>query len=58
MDYETARRNMVESQIRTNKVTHEALLAALAWVPREKFVPVERSHAAYVDDCTPRGGRR
>ncbi len=58
MDYETARRNMVESQIRTNKVTHEALLAALASVPREKFVPVERSHAAYVDDDIPLGGGR
>ena len=50
MDYETARRNMVESQIRTNKVTHEALLAALASVPRERFVPAERADLAYVDD--------
>src|ERR1700674_3694964 len=53
MDYETARRNMVESQIRTNKVTHAALLAALASVPRERFVPAERSHAAYVDEDIP-----
>jgi protein-L-isoaspartate(D-aspartate) O-methyltransferase len=53
MDYETARRNMVESQIRTNKVTHSALLAALAAVPRERFVPAERAHAAYVDEAVP-----
>jgi protein-L-isoaspartate(D-aspartate) O-methyltransferase len=53
MDYETARRNMVESQIRTNKVTHAALLAALAAVPRERFVPAERVHAAYVDHDIP-----
>jgi protein-L-isoaspartate(D-aspartate) O-methyltransferase len=53
MDYETARRNMVESQIRTNKVTHAALLAALAAVPRERFVSAERAHAAYVDQDIP-----
>ena len=34
MDYEAARRNMIESQIRTNKVTHRALLDALASLPR------------------------
>jgi protein-L-isoaspartate(D-aspartate) O-methyltransferase len=53
MDYEAARRNMVESQIRTNKVTHTALLAALAAVPRERFLPAERSFAAYVDEDIP-----
>lgn len=58
MDYETARRNMVEGQIRTNKVTHEALLAALASVPRERFVPAERAPVAYVDDDIPLGGGR
>jgi protein-L-isoaspartate(D-aspartate) O-methyltransferase len=58
MDYETARRNMVEGQIRTNKVTHEALLAALASVPRERFVPAERAPVAYVDDDIALGGGR
>ena len=58
MDYETARRNMVEGQIRTNKVTHEALLAALASVPRERFVPAERASVAYVDDDIALGGGR
>ena len=50
MDYEAARRNMVESQIRTNKVTHAALLDALSAVPRERFLPPDRAFAAYVDD--------
>jgi protein-L-isoaspartate(D-aspartate) O-methyltransferase len=53
MDYETARRNMVESQIRTNKVTHAALLAALAAIPRERFVPAGRTQTAYVDEHIP-----
>jgi protein-L-isoaspartate(D-aspartate) O-methyltransferase len=53
MDYEAARRNMVESQIRTNKVTHAALLDALSAVPRERFLPPDRAFAAYVDDDIP-----
>ena len=53
MDYEAARRNMVESQIRTNKVTHAGLLAALSSVPRERFLPADRAFAAYVDDDIP-----
>jgi protein-L-isoaspartate(D-aspartate) O-methyltransferase len=53
MDYEAARRNMVESQIRTNKVTHPALLDALSSVPRERFLPPDRAFAAYVDDDIP-----
>jgi protein-L-isoaspartate(D-aspartate) O-methyltransferase len=53
MDYEAARRNMVESQIRTNKVTNAALLEALSAVPRERFLPPERAFAAYVDEDIP-----
>ena len=53
MDYEAARRNMVDSQIRTNKVTHAGLLAALSSVPRERFLPADRAFAAYVDDDIP-----
>ena len=53
MDYEAARRNMVESQIRTNTVTHAGLLAALSSIPRERFLPAERAFAAYVDDDIP-----
>jgi protein-L-isoaspartate(D-aspartate) O-methyltransferase len=53
MDYGAARRNMVESQIRTNKVTNAALLDALAAIPRESFLPSERAFSAYVDEDVP-----
>jgi protein-L-isoaspartate(D-aspartate) O-methyltransferase len=49
-DFAVARHNMIEGQIRTNKVTDPALLDALAALPREQFVPVERRSAAYVDE--------
>jgi len=45
----TARFNMVESQIRTNKVVDQALLAAMSQLPRQIFVPPELSGVAYVD---------
>jgi protein-L-isoaspartate(D-aspartate) O-methyltransferase len=49
-NFAVARHNMIEGQIRTNKVTDPALLDALAALPREQFVPVERRSAAYVDE--------
>jgi protein-L-isoaspartate(D-aspartate) O-methyltransferase len=49
-DFAAARHNMVEGQIRTNKVTDPALLDALASLPREQFVPAERRSAAYIDE--------
>ena len=39
MDYAVARQHMVDSQIRTNKVTDERLLEAIRTLPRERFVP-------------------
>jgi protein-L-isoaspartate(D-aspartate) O-methyltransferase len=47
--YAKARFNMVESQIRTNKVIDPALLAALSRLPRQIFVPAELAGVAYVD---------
>jgi protein-L-isoaspartate(D-aspartate) O-methyltransferase len=47
---EIARQNMVASQLRTNRVTDERLLAAFATVPRERFVPAGRRAVAYVDE--------
>jgi protein-L-isoaspartate(D-aspartate) O-methyltransferase len=44
------RRNMVESQLRTTKVTDPALLEAMASVPRERFVPKAQRGIAYVDE--------
>jgi protein-L-isoaspartate(D-aspartate) O-methyltransferase len=47
--YAKARFNMVESQIRTNKVTDPELLAAMSRLPRQIFVPAELAGVAYVD---------
>jgi protein-L-isoaspartate(D-aspartate) O-methyltransferase len=58
MDFAAARRNMVDGQIRTNKVTDPAVLDALLAVPRERFVPIELASAAYVDEDVPLGGGR
>jgi len=58
MDFGTARINMVESQLRTNKVTDEAVLDAFLMVPRERFVPVTFQASAYIDDNLPFGNGR
>ena len=49
MDYTPARHNMVESQLRTNKVTELRLLEAFETIPRELFVPEGLRGIAYVD---------
>jgi protein-L-isoaspartate(D-aspartate) O-methyltransferase len=51
MDYALARLNMVESQIRTNKVTDPDLIAAFESVPRELFVPKGKRGIAYTDEA-------
>ncbi len=58
MDYAVARHNMVESQIRPNKVTDERLISAMAKLPREVFVPKEFQGVAYVDEAIPLGDGR
>ncbi|MGD9744544.1 MAG: protein-L-isoaspartate O-methyltransferase [Dongiaceae bacterium] len=50
MKFVATRQRMVETQLRTNRVTDEAVLAALAEVPRELFVPRALRSVAYVDD--------
>ena len=57
-DYAAARLNMVESQLRTNKVTSEALLDAFLAVPRERFVPPALRGTAYIDEELPLGKGR
>ena len=49
MDYAQARRNMIDCQLRTNKVTDEALLDAMGTLPREEFVPAELRAKSYAD---------
>lgn len=50
MTFSAARHNMVESQLRPNRVTDEELLAAFEAIPREVFVPEHLRGVAYVDD--------
>jgi len=58
IDYRAARVNMVESQIRPNKVTDGAVIQAFLDVPRERFVPAELRGVAYVDEDIPIGAGR
>lgn len=49
VDYQTARRAMVDGQVRTNDVTHLGIIAAMLEIPREVFVPENRAVLAYLD---------
>jgi protein-L-isoaspartate(D-aspartate) O-methyltransferase len=49
VDFRTARRAMVDGQVRTNDVTHLGLIAAMLEIPREIFVPEGRTALAYLD---------
>ena len=48
--YDARRASMVDSQIRTNNVTSEAVIEAIESVAREDFVPEPLRSVAYVDD--------
>ena len=50
MDFKIARKNMVENQIRANKVTSLNVVNAFLDVPREKFVPNALQEISYVDE--------
>jgi len=56
MDYAKARRVMVDSQLRPQAVTDPAVVAAMASVPREQFVPEEVQPFAYMDRILDLGG--
>jgi len=49
MDYAAARQHMIDSQIRTNKVTDQSVIEALAALPREAFVADAQKKLAYID---------
>lgn len=51
MDYALSRFNMIEGQIKTNRVTDPYVLDAMAEVPREDFVPTAKKGVAYIDDA-------
>lgn len=56
MDFEAARFNMVEQQVRPWEVLDQAVLDRLAATPRERFVPEEYRRLAYADTRIPLGG--
>ncbi len=49
-DYIAARTNMVQSQIRPNKVTDPMIIDAMGDIPSERFVPEPYLGVAYVDE--------
>lgn len=56
--FETMRRIMVASQLRTTAVNDPRVVAAMAEVPRERYVPADRQAIAYADIAVPLGGGR
>jgi protein-L-isoaspartate(D-aspartate) O-methyltransferase len=54
-DFATARRNMVEGQVRTADVTDLRIIGAMLEIPRERFVPPAKAGLAYLDLDLPVG---
>lgn len=48
-DSQTARRAMIDSQLRTSGVNEEYVLARMLAVPREDFLPADKAAVAYTD---------
>jgi protein-L-isoaspartate(D-aspartate) O-methyltransferase len=57
-DFALARRNMVEGQLRPNRVTNAQLLAEIGTLPRERFLPEGLRSVAYSDEDVPLGNGR
>ena len=57
-DFTLARRNMVEGQLRPNRVTNSLLLSVIGALPREKFLPDGLRSVAYSDEDVPLGQGR
>ena len=58
LDVEPARHQMIYNQIRPWDVSDDRVLATLAALPRERFVPEEIQGIAYNDEDLPIGGGR
>ncbi len=56
--HDDSRFNMVENQLRPNKVTDERVIDAFTRIRRELFVPASLRGVAYVDDHLPLGQGR
>ncbi len=50
MDFTQARHNMVEGQVRTNRVTDPLVVQAMEELPREDFLPPALKARAYIDE--------
>lgn len=57
-DYDAARVNMIERQLRPNKITDDRLVGAFAAIRRELFVPARLRGIAYADNDLPLGNGR
>jgi len=57
-DFEQARQNMVDCQLRTNKITDPSVIEAFGTVPREAFVADRLKSVAYSDEDLPIAGGR
>ena len=57
-DFNAARQAMVDSQLRPQGVNDPAVIAAMASVPRENFVPESQRPLAYADVSIPLGEGR
>jgi protein-L-isoaspartate(D-aspartate) O-methyltransferase len=57
-DYDAARVNMIERQLRPNKITDDRLVDAFAAIRRELFVPARLCGIAYADNDLPLGNGR
>ncbi|SCW48489.1 protein-L-isoaspartate(D-aspartate) O-methyltransferase [Sphingobium faniae] len=56
--FSSMRTAMVESQLRTSDVDDPRVIAVMARVPREDFLPAERRAMAYIDRAVPLSGGR
>eukprot|EP01037_Dinobryon_pediforme_P033465 gene33465-38908_t len=50
-NFASARRTMIDNQIRTTDVTDARVIAAFGATPRELFVPGQRRELAYIDEA-------
>jgi protein-L-isoaspartate(D-aspartate) O-methyltransferase len=58
VDFESARRAMVDSQVRPSDVTRLPIIEAMLRVPRERFTPKAHRPVAYADAQIPLAPRR
>ena len=56
--FATARKTMVDCQLRPSKVTNQLVLDAFMTIPREEFVGKQQRVLAYVDEDLPLSGGR